>query len=93
MWLILTPKGNLNNYSTTESKSICLGAFQCLEVKKQPQDVPSDKHCRCQYATSQAELLGEDKGARRWGHKGRQQETVAVPCEQPESCASPVLVK
>lgn len=44
----------------------CLGAFQCLEVKdrgKQPQDVPSDKHCRRQYATSQAELLGEDKEA------------------------------
>lgn len=22
MWLVVTPKGNLNNYSTTESKSI-----------------------------------------------------------------------
>lgn len=67
MWPVLTPKGNLNNYSTTESRSlwntdnVWEQAFQYLEVKdrgKQPQDVPSDKHCKSQYATSQAELLG-----------------------------------
>lgn len=73
MWPVLTPKGNLNNYSTTESRSlwntdnVWEQAFQYLEVKdrgKQPQDVPSDKHCKSQYATSQAaELLGQDKGA------------------------------